>query len=115
MYLPIKPCCRTGAGWASAGKRGADADHACAEEVLPGGDQHAGWGVQLALGRHWCGLWEAAPVDTNRIVSDKLKCYILTRRGNNNLFVMVFWFLHSMQYHGFFYTILGNVLPPSLG
>jgi hypothetical protein len=26
---------------------------------LPGGDQHAGRGVQLALGHHCCGLWEA--------------------------------------------------------
>jgi len=82
-------------GWVPAGKHGMDIDYAYPEEVLPGSDQHAGWGVQLALSRHWHGLREAAPVDTYRTVSDELKCYILTRRGNNNLFVIVFSFLHS--------------------
>jgi len=38
-----------------------DADHACPEEVLPGGDQHAGWGKQLALSRHCCGLRGPVP------------------------------------------------------
>jgi hypothetical protein len=59
MYLPIKHCCRRGAGWASAGKSVADADHVFPEEVLLGGGQHAVCGVQLALGRQWCGLREA--------------------------------------------------------
>jgi hypothetical protein len=45
-----------GAGWASAGKCGADADHTYPEEVLLGGDQHAGWSIQLSVGCHWCGL-----------------------------------------------------------
>ena len=40
-----------GAGWASAGKSGVDANHGCHEEVLPGDDQHAGCGVHMVLGR----------------------------------------------------------------
>jgi hypothetical protein len=38
-------CCHMGAGWTSAGRRGADAERAYPEEVLSGGDQRASWGM----------------------------------------------------------------------
>ena len=44
-----------------------------------------------------CLVEDAVPVDTHRTVSNKLKCYILSTRGNNNLFEMVFWDLHSVE------------------
>ena len=36
--------------WASAGKREADASHACPVETLPGGDKRAIWGRTVAAG-----------------------------------------------------------------
>jgi hypothetical protein len=83
MYSPIMPYCRLVADGASAGKHDVDAAHACSDELLPGGEQHY-FGEPQALGLHWCDLQEAVPVGTNRMVSDGLKCYILTGRSNNN-------------------------------
>ena len=45
--------------------------------------------------RRWPGMQEELPADTNRTVSDELRCYVLTNRGTNNLQITVLWFLHS--------------------
>ena len=81
----------------AAGQHEGDVDPGCQVAALPSGDMHASHVVLLAGIRHWLGQQlEALPADKHRTVSNGLKCYILTRRGNNNLFVMVFWFLHSI-------------------
>jgi len=57
--------------WTSVGKREADAGHACPAETLPGGDKRTSCGALSPL------AWVAGvslPADTDRTVSDVLKC-----------------------------------------
>ena len=97
MYLPLNASSHKDVSWdRPARQHEMDVDPCFWVAPLPSGDMHASWVILLTGFCHWLRQQlETLPANKNCTVSDGLKFYTLTRRGNK-LFVIVFWFLHSI-------------------